>query len=384
MSASVDIRPRDGKHQVRWRDATGRRRARTFTRERDAARFAAQVRTVLEGGGVLQLEREIPTLAAFVEEYWRVHALPNLAPNTREVYKRVWAKHVLPRLGDLTLRAITPGVVNLQLVEPMRRAGAGEPVILKTLTMLQSVMSLAVLHHGDVVQTNPVRAVRKPAQVRREAEPIWPTVVEEIRARLPQRDATMVSVLAYGGLRPEEMLALIWSDVRPTMLIVERAIARGELRGDDLRKRHNRVVRPLAPLAKDLAEWRLACGRPAAGELVFPRADGGLWRDHDWRNWRRRVYQPVARAVGLESPRPYDLRGSFVSLLIHEGRTVVDVAYQAGHTAETCLRHYARLFRDAPAERVSAEVAIKRARDALRDRAGRGADASAASGGTQA
>jgi hypothetical protein len=68
---------------------------------------------------------------------------------------------VLPRLGDVTLRAITPGVVNLQLVEPMRRAGAGEPVILKTLTMLQSVMSLAVLHHSDVVSTNPVR---KPAQ----------------------------------------------------------------------------------------------------------------------------------------------------------------------------------------------------------------------------
>jgi integrase len=377
----VDIRPRGGKHQVRWREANGRRRARTFTRERDASRFAAQVRTVLEADGVLQLEREIPTLAAFVEDYWRVHAVPNLAPNTREVYKRVWAKHVLPRVGDLTLRAITPGVVNLQLVEPMRRAGAGEAVILKTLTMLQSVMSLAVLHHGDVVPTNPVRAVRKPTQVRRDADPIWPTVVEDMRARLPQRDATMVSVLAYGGLRPEEMLALVWSDIRPTMLVVERALARGELRRDDLRKRHDRVVQLLAPLAKDLAEWRLACGRPAAGELVFARADGGSWRDHDWRNWRRRVYQPVARAVGLQSPRPYDLRGSFVSLLIQEGRTVVDVAAQAGHTPETCLRHYARLFRDAPAERVSAEVAIKQARDAFRCSAGRGADAAAASGG---
>jgi integrase len=381
VSASVDIRPRGGKHQVRWREANGRRRARTFTRERDASRFAAQVRTVLEADGVLQLEREIPTLAAFVEDYWRVHAVPNLAPNTREVYKRVWAKHVLPRLGDLTLRAITPGVVNLQLVESMRRAGAGEAVILKTLTMLQSVMSLAVLHYGDVVPTNPVRAVRKPRQVRRDADPIWPTVVEDMRARLPQRDATMVSVLAYGGLRPEEMLALVWSDIRPTMLVVERALARGELRRDDLRKRHDRVVQLLAPLAKDLAEWRLACGRPAAGELVFARADGGSWRDHDWRNWRRRVYQPVARAVGLQSPRPYDLRGSFVSLLIQEGRTVVDVAAQAGHTPETCLRHYARLFRDAPAERVSAEVAIKQARDAFRCSAGRGADAAAASGG---
>jgi hypothetical protein len=49
----------------------------------------------------------------------------------------------------------------------------------------------------------------------------------------------------------------------------------------------------------------------------------------------------------LESARPYDLRRSFVSLPIQVGRTVVDVADQRGHTAETCLRHCARLFRDA-------------------------------------
>jgi integrase len=375
----VDIRSRDGKHQVRWREANGRRRARTFTRERDATRFAAHVRTVLEAGGVLRLERDIPTLAVFVEEYWRVHAVPNLAPKTREVYKRVWAKHVLPRLGDLSLRAITPAVVNLQLVEPMRRARAGEPVILKTLTMLQSVMALAVLHHGDVVPANPVRAVRKPKQSRRDAVPIWPTVIETMRAGLSQRDATIVSVLAYGGLRPEEMLALLWADVREDTLVVERALADGQVRGDDRRKRHDRVVRLLTPLAKDLAEWCLASGRPAGTQLVFPRADGTPWREHDWRNWRRRVYQPAARTVGLAAPRPYDLRGSFVSLLIHEGRSVVDVAEQAGHTAETCLRHYARLFRDAPAERVPADVAIGRARDAIRDGLGRGADAEAGS-----
>ena len=164
-------------------------------------------------------------------------------------------------------------------------------------------------------------------------------------------------------------------DVRADSLVVECALSHGELRGDDAHKRQNRVVRLLPPLAADLAEWRLACGRPEPDELLFPCSDGAPWRDHDWRNWRRRVYQPAAAAVGVQSPRPYDLRGSFVSLLIQEGRTVIDVAAQAGHTPETCLRHYARLFRDAPAERVPAEVAIRRAREVLRDIAGRGQDA---------
>ena len=42
----------------------------------------------------------------------------------------------------------------------------------------------------------------------------------------------MVSVLAYGGLRPEEMLALVWADVREAAIVVERAPAHGQIRGD--------------------------------------------------------------------------------------------------------------------------------------------------------
>jgi hypothetical protein len=81
----------------------------------------------------------------------------------------------------------------------------------------------------------------------------------------------------------------------------------------------------------------------------------------------------VARAPG-----PYRLRGSFVSLLIQERKTVVDVANQAGHTPETGLRHCAPLFRDAPT--VPAEVAIRQAREAVApDRVGRGADATSRS-----
>jgi len=76
-------------------------------------------------------------------------------------------------------------------------------------------------------------------------------------------------------------------------------------------------------------------------------------------------HKPKAKAVGLPPTRPYDLRGAFVSLLIHEGYTFVDVAAQAGHRPETCLRYYARLFRDAPppAERVTAVSAIYAARE---------------------
>jgi hypothetical protein len=42
--------------------------------------------------------------------------------------------------------------------------------------------------------------------------------------------------------------------------------------------------------------------------------------------------------------RPYNLRHSFVSLLIHEGRSVVEVAQQAGHSPTMTLDVYAHVF----------------------------------------
>jgi integrase len=43
------------------------------------------------------------------------------------------------------------------------------------------------------------------------------------------------------------------------------------------------------------------------------------------------------QAAGLEHGRPYDLRHSFASLLLHEGRSVIYVARQLGHDARLTL-----------------------------------------------
>jgi hypothetical protein len=58
-------------------------------------------------------------------------------------------------------------------------------------------------------------------------------------------------------------------------------------------------------------------------------------------------------------------RSSFATLLIHEGRTIVDVARQLGHSANTCLKDYAGVFEEFdPAQRVTADEAIASARSA--------------------
>jgi integrase len=143
-----------------------------------------------------------------------------------------------------------------------------------------------------------------------------------------QRDATLLAVLAYAGLRPQEALALPWANVRDRTLLIDQA--QSDEGAKTTKAGRTRSVRLLAPLAVDLAAWCLASGRPEGDQLVFPKRGGGLWRDHDWANWHRQVFGPLAALTGARGMRPYDLRHAVCSLLIAEGLSVVEVARQAG------------------------------------------------------
>ena len=49
-------------------------------------------------------------------------------------------------------------------------------------------------------------------------------------------DATLVSLLAYAGLRPGEALALRWDDVRSRTILVQNALALGEVKDTKTRE----------------------------------------------------------------------------------------------------------------------------------------------------
>lgn len=346
-----------GRWEVRWYEGN-KRPARTFDRKADAERFDLELRRKLQLGGVGVFEDV--TLAEYVEEWWRLHVVPNLSANTRKNYTYVWNKHCLPRLGGHKLRNITPSVITRFCAE-LKRAGAGEPTIIKALTVLQSILTLAVTE--ERIDSNPVTKIKKPNQaMARKVEPYPPLTVEQLRDLVGERDATLISLLAYAGVRPGEALALTWADIGAKSIRIERAVALGEKK--KTKTYSQRTIKLMHPLAQDLTEWQLASGTRQG--TIFPRQDGEPWQDYDWRNWRKRTWRPVATKLGLVDSRPYDLRHSFVSLLIQEGQTVVEVARQAGHSAETCLRYYAHVFADYdPENRISAEEQIRQARAEL-------------------
>jgi integrase len=362
-------RRRDGSRydvwRVRWVDDAGRKRSATFDRERDARDFKAKLRVLRRSGELAGLDAGKESLAEFAAQWWELEAIPNFERSTLKTYASHWNCHVLPRLGHLELRKLTPQAI-VEFRAELEGDGVGREAIRRTLTMLQGMLSRAV--EWQRIQMNPVKAVRKPPSGRERAVvPLPPAQIERLRRHLlgesRLRDATLVSLLAYAGLRPEEALALEWRHVRNKTLLVEQALSDGKRKGQKNR-RPPRTVDLLPSLRRDLAEWNLACGRPADTELVFPASGGGPWMDHDYRNWRNRTFKVAAKATGLEDIRPYDLRHSFASLLIHEGRlSIVEIAAQLGHSPTMTLGAYAHVMAELKGtRRISADGQIRQAR----------------------
>jgi integrase len=347
--------------RVRWREGGrgSRARTRTFERKADAVAYEDELRRRRRLGELGLLPGSQETLDEYVCQTWaQTHAV-TLAPKTAKHYAGLYDVHIAPQLGGFKLAELTPEMVARWQAERIA-AGAGRVAVLHALDLLGSILQRAV--ESERIGRNPVRIVRKVRRApRREVRPLAPATVEGLRAESRQRDAVLISVLAYAGLRPQEALGLCFGHIRDRTILVERAVSLGELK--DTKTRSHRTVRLLGPLQDDLHAWRRSCGSAADPALVFAGPNGRPFTKTDWDNWRNRAFDRACRAIELEGARPYDLRHSFASLLLHEGRSVMYVARQLGHDARLTLSTYGHVIDeldDSP--QIPAEDAIRAAR----------------------
>jgi integrase len=377
-------------YRVRFLNAEGERKARTFDSAQDALDFRGRLRLLKRAGDLAALDVGRESLAQFSRDYWRHYVEVRLTPQTERSYRRLWNTHIHGRLGGMQLRQITPMVVS-QFISELREAGVGVHSIRACLSVLQSMFSRAV--EWDRARTNVVKLVSKPRVPRaRAVKPLLPADVEAVRRHMlgnrrhGLRDATLVSILAYAGLRPEEALALEWRHLGETTLIIEQKCVEGEILPGQKTTRPPRSIPLLSALRADLREYQLACG--GSEGLIFRSAGGTPWRASDWNDWRSRAWQPACAAIGLATiantttvvagkqkttrtyrgPVPYHLRHSFASLLIHEGQhSLVQISEWLGHSTATLLTHYAHVIADvAGGSLLPSEHAIKAARVASR------------------
>lgn len=357
--------------RVRWREH-GRNRARTFSSRRDALDFDADRRRARRAGTLSLLDAGAETLDDYVTATWAQAHAPLLAPKTRRDYASYYDRYISPRLGNVPLRELTPDSI-ARLQAELLRVGLGYEATRKAIHVVLKGMLTHAAQSG-LILANPARAVRMArAPMRDEVRALAPETVEHMRAlllerperriapgssglpraALNRRDATVVSVLAYAGLRPQELRALRWTDAKERTLSIAAA-----------KTGRRRSVRLLDHLAADLREWREVSPKSEPHQPVFAADHGAAWTAEGFNKWRQRVFVPTIRAVGLDHARPYDLRHSFASLLLHEGRSVIYVARQLGHGADLTLGTYGHTIEeldDAPSISADEAIAVARA-----------------------
>ena len=327
--------------RVRWRDGgRGSRRARgRSTRKGDAQR----VRRRAAAAAAARRDRAAGRLAGDAREYvaetWAPTHAVTLAPATAKGYAALYDVHIAPHLGRLKLGEITPEVDRALAGGADRgrrraRVGAeGADAARRDPAARAGVRADRAQPGAAGAQGPPAGQERGPPAGARDGR-------GDARGE-PTRDATLISVLAYAGLRPQEALALRWRDIGERTLMVN-APKTGQRRN----------VRLLAPLLEDLHAWRTAQASSDADALVFPGHDGEPWTEEAYKSWARKAprgrkrqgrttragspgpFGRAAKAAGVPSATPYTLRHSFCSLLLHEGRSVIYVARQLGPRRE--------------------------------------------------
>lgn len=328
---------------------------------------------------------QVPTLAEFAE-IWLHERRAHIARSTWAGYASQIRSHLIPAaIAKLPINCIDDGHVHVFVAELCDR-GIDAGLVNKVICRLRGIFKTATARRigkEPLVEVDPMPRV---GNLRTDTPEADPFSAEEVRALLDATqgwERTLLFVLLYTGLRPNEALALRWSDIdlKRRHILVRRGLSR-RVEGH-LKTRSSKRTVDIAPdLAVELSRQRQRTGFAGDGEgLVFPgdqgfsgevvrmsftrrhpktgeavqvrehrqamnRAPSGRSTSIDLNNFRRRNWKRILRAAGVRPRNIYQCRHTFAVLMIERGESPLYVADQLGHVDLTMVnKTYARWSR---------------------------------------
>lgn len=163
-------------------------------------------------------------------------------------------------------------------------------------------------------------------------------VVEKIAEKAPAA-ADYADFWGNTGLRTSELNGLNWKDVdmRKGEIYITQALIAGE--EDDDTKTGFRVVR-LNTRARAAIERQRARTQLAGGVVWVNPYDDQPW--DGYRDFVRSYWSPALKVLGIRYRRPYNLRHTYATMLLHAGVNAGLAARQLGHSPQMFHTTYAR------------------------------------------
>ena len=346
----------DGRWRARYRDGRGREHSRHFTRRIDAQHWIDSVTTAIQTGSYVDPSRGKITVSDWSAQWLAGQA--HLKPSTHARYVSVVRKHVVPEWGELAIADVSHADVQawVSRLTAQRSASTAR----KAHRVLSLMLSLAV-RDGRFVK-NPADGVGLPRETEKDRLYLTHEQVRELAAACADPPAAVtkrraerghvsadyelvVLFLAYTGVRFGEMAALRVRRLDPLKRRVEVAEAVTSVNGAlvwGTPKGHARRWISVPRFVAERLGEHVRGRRP--DDLVFTSPQGEPLRAS---NFRRDVFTPATRRVGLDGVVPHGLRHTAASLAIAAGADVKVVQAMLGHKSATMtLDLYGHLFDD--------------------------------------
>ena len=272
------------------------------------------------------VKRQVPTFAEFVEHSY----LPFARHYKRSCQTDVslLKNHLLPKLGQRYLDEISRDDV-FQIQQQRRAAGAAAGSANRLVILLRYIFNLALKWETPGITKNPAKGVKLLEENNHRERYLSADEAHALYDAVCRSDNTMlkyiIPMLILTGARKRELLDAKWEDF-------------------DIARRLWRVPLPKSGRARHIplseAALSLLASIPRLPECVwtFPNPNTGepfVSMYYGWDTARRRA--------GLPEVRIHDLRHSFASMLINQGRSLYEVQRILGHTQIKTTQRYAHL-----------------------------------------
>ncbi|MDF1597969.1 MAG: tyrosine-type recombinase/integrase, partial [Acidimicrobiia bacterium] len=343
MARGAIDRRGNGRYRARYEGPDGRWHSRTFDRKTDAEKWLTDQLARANRGQWIDPNGGLISFADYATSW--LMAKSRIKPKTREGYRSLLESRILPTLGRTRLATIDRSMVG-SWVRSMTQEGLSASRIRQAHQCLAAILEQAV--DDGVIGRNPARRVELP----RLREPSHRYLTAEQVTRLAEampsgQHKTMVYVLAYGGLRWGELVALRRGRVdvlRRRLQITQSATEiAGRLDFGTTKNNQSRTVH-LPAFVSEFLGRHLEDVEDAPGALVFTAPRGGPLR---YPNMRKAVWDRAREQSGedLVDITPHDLRHTCASLMRAAGADVKAIQQQLGHrNATVTLNTYVHLF----------------------------------------
>jgi len=341
--------------QVRYRDPSGRERARNFRGKSDAEKFLVTIEADKLRGtwtdprlGRITVAEWVPTWEAS-----RVH----LRPSTRASSESLLRNHVLPYFGELRIGSVIPTQIQ-GFVAHLESEGLAASTIRQVYLLVAGIFASAL--ESDLIARTPCRGIKLPRRSQREMRFLDADEVAKLADVIDDRFRALVLTAAECRFGELTGLRLHRLDLLRRNLTVAETLTdvKGHVRlaapKTAAARRQIALPRFLCDeLARHLAEW------PTERDgFVFEAPEGGPLRRT---NFRRRSWLPAVRASVGEPLRFHDMRHSHAAMLIAEGEHPKVIQARLGHSSiQVTLDTYGHLFEgldEAAADRLDAAYA---------------------------